>query len=93
LKIRWTTQAANDRRQIKAYIATDNPMAAAKLDRLFAAATRRLADFPNQGRQGSWPGTRELIPHESYRLIYEVRGQTIWVLALIHTARAWPPTS
>jgi hypothetical protein len=30
------------------------------------------------------PGTLELIPHESYRLMYEIDGQTVWVLALAH---------
>ena len=38
-------------------------------------------------------GTRELIVHESYRLIYEVDepDEVVWVLALVHTARRWPP--
>ena len=39
----------------------------------------------------SQAGTRELIPHESYRLVYEIEGTTVWVLALVHTARQWPP--
>lgn len=43
------------------------------------------------GRPGKIPGTRELIPHENYRLVYEVQDDTVWVLALIHTARQWPP--
>lgn len=37
-------------------------------------------------------GTRELIPHESYRLVYEVQADAVWILALVHTARLWPPT-
>ena len=45
------------------------------------------------GRVGLVPGTRELIPHENYRLVYEVdeTAQIIWVLALVHVARLWPP--
>jgi plasmid stabilization system protein ParE len=43
------------------------------------------------GRPGQIPGTRELIPHESYRVIYEVKVDTVWTLALVHTARMWPP--
>ena len=38
----------------------------------------------------SW-AVRELIPHESYRLVYEIERETVWVLALVHTARQWPP--
>ena len=42
------------------------------------------------GRAGKIAGRRELIPHESYRLVYEIDGETIWVLALVYTARLWP---
>ena len=38
-------------------------------------------------------GTRELVAHESYRLVYEIDGSTVWVLALVHTARRWPPVT
>ncbi|AXD16987.1 hypothetical protein IB695_04809 [Escherichia coli] len=40
---------------------------------------------------GKIPGTRELIPHESYRLVYQIDGETVWILTLVHTARLWPP--
>lgn len=43
------------------------------------------------GRPGQIPGTRELIPHESYRLV-GVQADTVWILALVHTARQWPST-
>lgn len=73
------------------YIATDNVGAAARMDELFSDVVAQLADFPLMGRAGKIAGTRELILHESYRLVYEVEGETIWVLALVHTARRWPP--
>ena len=43
------------------------------------------------GRGGKIAGTREVIPHPSYRLVYEVNDQAVWILALVHTARLWPP--
>ncbi len=43
------------------------------------------------GRLGPIEGTRELVLHESYRLIHEVQADTVWILALVHTARLWPP--
>lgn len=74
------------------YIAADNPLAAARMDELFSQAAARLAEHPNLGAPGKIPGTRELIPHESYRLVYEIeRETTVWILALVHTARQWPP--
>jgi plasmid stabilization system protein ParE len=62
------------------------------MDELFDLAATRLAKRPNSGRQGKIPGTRELIPHESYRLVYEIKGDTVWILTLMHTSRLWPPT-
>jgi plasmid stabilization system protein ParE len=61
------------------------------LDALFSDAAARLVDHPKLGKAGKIPGTRELIPHESYRLVYEIDGETVWLLALVHTARQWPP--
>lgn len=91
MKVRWTPEAEQDRGDVWEYIATDNPRAAARMDELFAIAAASLADFPHRGRIGNIPGTRELIPHESYRLVYEIDGETVWLLALVHTARQWPP--
>jgi len=73
------------------YIAADNPAAAEKMSRLFDRALDRIARFPFSARQGLTPKSRELIPHPSYRLVYEIRDDTIWVAALFNTARQWPP--
>lgn len=91
MKVVWTPGALQDRLDIWDYIALDNPPAAARMDESFSGAASQLERHPALGRSGRIPGTRELFPHETYRLVYEVEGQTIWVLALIHTARLWPP--
>jgi len=90
MKIYWAAVAEQDRAEILEFIAQDNPRAAIAMDERFVAAVARLADHPLIGRTGLIPGTRELIPHESYRLVYEVEGDTVWILALVHTARMWP---
>lgn len=93
MKVRWVEAAKQDRADIVDYIGVENPRAGLKMEQLFSRAAARLADFPMLGRPGKIPGTRELIPHESYRLVYEVdeAAGTVWVLALVHTARQWPP--
>jgi toxin ParE1/3/4 len=45
---------------------------------------------PNWGGQEKFKVTRELNPHENDRLVYEISGETVWMLALVHTARQWP---
>ena len=89
----WTPEAEQDRDDIWDYISTDNPSAAAQMDLLFSEAAARLVEFPMLGHPGKILGTRELIPHASYRLVYEIaiEANTVWVLALVHTARQWPP--
>jgi len=91
VRVIWTAQALEDRFDIWDYIAADNPLAAARMDGLFSEAASRLVDHPRIGRQGTVPGTLELIPHEHYRLVYEIDGDTAWILALVHTSRQWPP--
>jgi toxin ParE1/3/4 len=93
VKVCWTAAAKQDRLEIVAYIRTDNPRAAARMDQLFSDAAARLARHPRLGRPGKIPGTWELIPHESYRLIYEIDNDTVWALALVHTARLRRPRS
>lgn len=91
MKLAWTPEAVRDRLAIWDFIARDNPPAAVRLDALFSEATALLEAQPRAGRSGLVAGTRELIPHENYRLVYEIRGDMIWILALVHVARRWPP--
>jgi addiction module RelE/StbE family toxin len=87
----WTPEAEQDRADIWDYIAADNPGAAVRMDELFSDAAARLTAHPKMGTTSKIPGARELIPHESYRLVYEIDAGTVWVLALVHTARQRPP--
>ncbi len=91
MRVVWTPEALQDRVDIWDYIAADNPRAAGRMDELFSDAAARLADHPKIGRTGKIQGTRELVPHESYRLVYEIEQETVWILALVHTAKQWPP--
>lgn len=91
MRVFWTPQAEQDRLEIWETIAADNLQAAARMDALFSDAAAVLAQHPKMGRVGQVTGTRELIPHESYRLVYEIAEESVWILALVHTARLWPP--
>jgi len=77
MKVFWATAAQRDRADIFDCISQDSPLAAIRMDELFADAAARLADHPRLGKAGLIPGTRELIPHESDRLVYEVQGEKV----------------
>lgn len=91
MKVIWTPEALQDRLDIWEYITAENPSAAVHMDELFSAAAASLADFPDKGRLGTVAGTRELIPHENYRLVYQAERDAVWILTLVHVARMWPP--
>lgn len=93
MRLVWTPEARQDRFEIWAGIAADDPYAAARMDELFGTTVKRLMDHPELGREGLVLGTREFIVHESYRLVYEFdsRNDQVWILAVVHTHRQWPP--
>ena len=89
----WSETAIQDRRDIIEYIALNNVMAAVHMDELFEHAATLLADHPKMGHAGLVANTLEVIPHENYRLVYETMHDHISILALVHTARLWPPVN
>jgi addiction module RelE/StbE family toxin len=93
VKVRWSSDAEDDRDAIRDYIATDNPKAALRVDEALGVAAGRLGSFPFSGHVGALPDTREILAHRHYRLIYEVRDDAVWIVAVIHTARQWPPAA
>jgi len=90
MKIIWSKNAVQDREKIWDYLHAKNPGAALDMDRRFTEAASRLSQNPKIGPVGIIAGTRELFPHPSYRLVYQSDQDVIWIMALVHTARAWP---
>ncbi|MDP2368794.1 type II toxin-antitoxin system RelE/ParE family toxin [Rhodoferax sp.] len=90
MKLVWTQPAREDRQAIREYIAADNPGAAVDLDELLSEKAARLVDHPGLGRPGRLQGTRELVVHRNYILIYDLAGDLVRVLRVLHAARQWP---
>ncbi|WP_240162501.1 type II toxin-antitoxin system RelE/ParE family toxin [Glaciimonas sp. PAMC28666] len=91
MKLVWAQLAREDRKAIREYIAIDNPSAALDLDELLSEKATRLVDHPELGRLGRMQGTRELIAHRNYLLIYDIAGDSVRVLRVLHASRQWPP--
>lgn len=86
----WTRSAQHDRRSIREYIAQHNPGAALALDELFSVQAERLKDHPALGRSGRVSGTRELVAHQNYILVYTVSGESVVVVRVLHASQQWP---
>lgn len=61
MKLVWSALALTDRDGIFTYLEADSPKAAISIDDRIAATARRLVAFPESGRPGRVPDTRELI--------------------------------
>lgn len=89
-KLHWTPEAIQDREAIYEYVEADNPVAALALDERIEEKAARLVDHPGLGRPGRVAGTRELVAHQNYILIYDVAGDLVRMLRVLHAARQWP---
>jgi len=72
-------------------VAQDNPAAALALADLLESRADLLIDHPRLGRPGRRRGTRELVVHPSYILIYDAIPTAVRILRVMHAARQWPP--
>ena len=87
----WSPTARAHLRHAEAFVAEDNPRAAARTAKRILDAVERLKEFPASGRPGILPHTRELVvPGTPFFLPYRAKGEAIEILGVIHGARRWP---
>ena len=87
--VKWSVPARNDLKQIHDYIAKDSKYYAQNVIQEIVAKTETLNELPEIGRivpEISDQNIRELIVY-SYRLIYEMSGAGVEILAIIHGRR------
>jgi len=91
MRIVWTEPALRDLAAARAYIALDKPEAARGQVERILTAVAGLVPFPNLGRPGRRPATRELVVTGTpYVVPYRVRGDVIEVLRVFHGRQRWP---
>ncbi|ATC24003.1 type II toxin-antitoxin system RelE/ParE family toxin [Caulobacter vibrioides] len=91
MRVTWTDSASRDLRFAYAWIAQDRPAAALKQVRRIWEFAAKLSDFPNLGRPGRRPGTRELVvPGGPFIVAYRVSDDLVEILRVLHASRRWP---
>lgn len=88
--VRWTRRARLDVASVYAYIADHDVRAADALRDMVYRRAATLPDNPHAYRQGRLPGTREMVVHPNYILVYAVSQGAVTILRLLHSARNWP---
>lgn len=91
MRVKWIRRALRDLDEVEAYIARDNPAAAAEAVLGIARAVSLLQEQPGLGRADRVPGTRELvIPDTPFIVPYRVKDNIVQVLRVYHASRRWP---
>lgn len=90
MRVKWTANARKNRERIARTIAQDDRRAAIKLDSKFEKAGEALSIHPHRGRIGRKAGTRELVVHPQYILVYLIDTDLVTIVTILHAAQRWP---
>ena len=86
MQIVWTRQALFDLAEIEHYIEKERPKAAERVAMHLVSSVEHLAEFPELGRLGLRPGTRDLVV-PPYVISYRVRRDRLEILSIWHGRR------
>lgn len=87
-EIVWSPLALARLQEIRAFIARDDPNAAARVTTRLVSVVQALIDYPFLGRPGVDPETRELIVGGTpYLILYQVKAKQILIRTVWHAAQ------
>jgi addiction module RelE/StbE family toxin len=90
-QLEFTARAFRNIAAAEEYIARDNPAAAKKVVQAIFNTAVKLESFPEVGKPGRVPGTRELpLSEYPYTLIYRIKTSRLIVYAVLHQSRQYP---
>ena len=89
LSLNWQATARADLLEIIAYIADDNPDAAQALKNDIEAKVNALPSHPELYKPGRMKGTREMVVHPNYVVVYQENQTEVIVLRVLHARQQW----
>lgn len=90
LPVHWLPKARDNLATILKYIAERSAPAASTLQDNIERATTQLTQHPYLYRCGRVSGTREMLVHRNYIVVYRVRPIAIEIVAVLHCRRKRP---
>ena len=94
MKLRYTPQARLHLDAIAEYVGARNPAAAQRIGARIEETIDLLTAFPNMGRKGQLPGTREMVvPGLPYIIVYRIESgdrEALALLGVYHGAQRRP---
>ena len=90
LPVFWRASARDNLASIIRFIANDRPSAARHMRLLIEASVLPATEHPYLFRPGRIPGTREIIAHPNYIVVYQVMAERIEVVSVLHARQEYP---
>ena len=91
MQLKWLRRALDELDEAAAYVAQDNPQIAGEMYWHIKRRIEVLRQFPELGRPGRVPGTRELVIDRFPFLVpYRIVGSEVQILRIFHTRRKPP---
>lgn len=88
--LEWRPEARAALREIISFIAERNLVAAFSLSDEIEHATSALPQHPYLHRHGKVAGTREMVVHPNYVVIYRVTSSAIEIISVLHSRQQYP---
>ena len=90
LPIEWRATAREDLAEILSFISAKSTSAARRLAADIQAAVQPTAEHPYLFKPGRVPGTREIVAHPNYVVVYRVTASCIEVINVLHARQQYP---
>jgi toxin ParE1/3/4 len=84
VKVTWSGAALRDLGAITSYLEQRNPAAAVRLATSLLHAADSLETLPDRGAPGRVAGTRELLAHRPYVVVYAADAAGVRILRIWH---------
>ena len=83
--VEWRPEARAALRTILSYIAERNPTAALNLFEEIERSTSALPQHPYLYRHGRVAGTREIVVHPNYIVVYRITTASVEIVGILHS--------
>jgi toxin ParE1/3/4 len=90
LTVFWRASARANLASIIRFIANESPPAARRLRKLIEDSVLPAAEHPYLYRPGRVPGTREIVAHPNYIVVYRVIADGVEVVTVLHARQEYP---
>lgn len=90
LRLKWRPLAEEDLLCILEFIGEDDPDAALALVHMIREKAEGLRVRPRLYRAGRVSGTREMVVHHNYIVVYSIDADVVEILNVKHSRQQWP---